>query len=1444
MSTKIKITPLLSKGNASKTEVPKVAISAKVKTPIKPKVTTTTIMAPSVPLTIQTLPITFQWMFHVSDVHIRPLQRHEEYGLVFKELYDSLASRSELNDSCIVVTGDLFDSKTTFRPETFKVGRDFLKHLSSLAPVILIPGNHDMNEANVTRLDSLTPLVDDLPNVHYLRDSGVYRCLNDIDFVVSSLYDKRFIFSNELQETSFYDPQRRLVALYHGTLGGSTTDTGQVLGDLDIDATMGNGAGSNGNGNSNSNSNSSSRYRSLADFEGYHAVLLGDIHKQQGWTTAGGHHVAYAGSLVQQNHGETRHGHGYLLWNTTSLSWQHVEIANKYGFVDIICHDGLWINRDIELPSETYARFIIKNCTETQLETIRTDLRSKVNSLTITKQQCVNENLQQEEIPPEVQRKTDEATIIREYCVREGYDVNAIALLHEEYSKTVERRDNTLCTAVWRPVWIEFKNMFGYGGSKNNRIVFRTGVTTITAGNTFGKSSIVNVLLFALFGRLPLNASRSYTSDIVNAAASAAGEQASVQLLLFYGGTYYIIERKTVKQKKGTGAAVAAGGGSNNNNYEFSASVWESNLKGERLKNCVDGKTNNTDSFLQGLIGELNDFSLTNFLHKDAKDLLSLTPAEQMTALKSLFDISIYDEYAKLNKVAQKELKSKTTAAQSSVKTLESMSDKSLPTDEHLKEERLNLLTLEEEHKTLQERAQTLSTEEQGYSIELQTLLHAQKGSLMVSSPSLTREEIQEELADMPTDLKDTGVTRALFQYKITQVAKSLQNTPVQPAVSKEATVAALAELPDLPPKLPSLKEPVLQRQAAELNVRLEATQKKLALLSDDTDPVTTAEPEKLQMQLNELHRGLVQLTSNKEAVEKRLAAINNILDVTDVSVEDAKNEIANLKKKLRPAVRSTVLSSAYEGPVTEEEIQRLELLVKPIGISKQHTGVDSNVLSAATAALGAIVDKITKACEDNPIEHIQQYVTVLNEAPMIDDEIKEAYSLNKGDDYCIVEEAVATSIATHLQDVEKHASAIKALQRLYQDRKLAEDKVALIERQLSENQTLEQNQTCQNDINTVITLLNKKVSEQIKTLEGTLQLVEEHERLASDLEKHLANMETRAAIDVLSVQLERLTLGTQVVTLSTELEQVENSLKVYQQVKEREKLTQIITSWQQYEVALEAQQVARDELTSLEQDLEQQEVYDRYIYLQGLLDAHDSYETASQRTKKATTLQQTLKEVREELRLATQAVLVSTKEMQERSKQLDLLSYKVSQQRELTDKLEKQKAECIELELRAKLLDNYGTLMGTHGIVSELLTAKVIAIQDYINTILQAFTKYSIVVQYDNEKQSLTIIATDTATRHALSVIRLSGYERLMLQIAFKRALNKFSYRSKSSIMIIDEALEVIDQSKFQDALPTIINMITQDYAICLAISQRDISHIGDHVVTISRDSGYSMLV
>jgi predicted MPP superfamily phosphohydrolase len=80
----------------------------------------------------------FTQMIHLSDIHIRPLQRHDEYKAVFKEALRDITKLSKEQSSVIVVTGDIFDHKTVFRPETFKMCRDFLKQLGQISPVILI----------------------------------------------------------------------------------------------------------------------------------------------------------------------------------------------------------------------------------------------------------------------------------------------------------------------------------------------------------------------------------------------------------------------------------------------------------------------------------------------------------------------------------------------------------------------------------------------------------------------------------------------------------------------------------------------------------------------------------------------------------------------------------------------------------------------------------------------------------------------------------------------------------------------------------------------------------------------------------------------------------------------------------------------------------------------------------------------------------------------------------------------------------------------------------------------------------------------------------------------------------------------------------------------------------------------------------------------------------
>lgn len=83
-------------------------------------------------------------VIHISDVHIRNYKRHDEYESVFDKLYtycEDVVAKD--NNTIIYVAGDVVHAKTDMSPELVRLTRQFLAELVRIAPVILIPGNHD-----------------------------------------------------------------------------------------------------------------------------------------------------------------------------------------------------------------------------------------------------------------------------------------------------------------------------------------------------------------------------------------------------------------------------------------------------------------------------------------------------------------------------------------------------------------------------------------------------------------------------------------------------------------------------------------------------------------------------------------------------------------------------------------------------------------------------------------------------------------------------------------------------------------------------------------------------------------------------------------------------------------------------------------------------------------------------------------------------------------------------------------------------------------------------------------------------------------------------------------------------------------------------------------------------------------------------------------------------
>lgn len=241
---------------------------------------------------------------HLADIHIRTFRLHEEYKETFKtflaQLTDLLKdySRDEVR---IAIAGDLVHQKIIISNEQLMLGTWLIKRLEEIANVIIIAGNHDLLENNKDRMDSITPMVQFLSdaNVNYFKESKCYLD-NNIVWCVYSIFEENARPDIEGARAEFGN-DKTYIGLYHAPMVNAKTDLGYKFehgAEPDI-------------------------------FEGCDMVMLGDIHKRQGFIH-NGIKIVYPGSLIQQDFGENISNHGFLIWDVEKRTFTEHDVENKY----------------------------------------------------------------------------------------------------------------------------------------------------------------------------------------------------------------------------------------------------------------------------------------------------------------------------------------------------------------------------------------------------------------------------------------------------------------------------------------------------------------------------------------------------------------------------------------------------------------------------------------------------------------------------------------------------------------------------------------------------------------------------------------------------------------------------------------------------------------------------------------------------------------------------------------------------------------------------------------------------------------------------------------------------------------------------------------------------------------------------------------------------------
>lgn len=255
-------------------------------------------------------------IYHLADIHVPTYKLLEMYGIELEKVVNSIredfeASGLSSDEVRIVICGDVVDSKNIVTNELNVFVSTLIRSLSEIAQVLVIAGNHDLIESNVSRTDTLTGIFQTamFSNAIFLDmvldyKSGCY-VDDNVTWAVYSFYDN--FIAPDIDEAKNDSPDNIVIGLYHGTVVGTKLYNGTV-----------------------SDSGNDSRI-----FEGCDYVMAGHIHKRQVLKTRTCE-IVYPGSTVQKGFGETITQHGYAKWdiNGKEASYEFVDIPTDHGYYD------------------------------------------------------------------------------------------------------------------------------------------------------------------------------------------------------------------------------------------------------------------------------------------------------------------------------------------------------------------------------------------------------------------------------------------------------------------------------------------------------------------------------------------------------------------------------------------------------------------------------------------------------------------------------------------------------------------------------------------------------------------------------------------------------------------------------------------------------------------------------------------------------------------------------------------------------------------------------------------------------------------------------------------------------------------------------------------------------------------------------------------------------
>ena len=552
---------------------------------------------------------------HLADTHIKTLQDHQIYRDVFEQIYQKLR---EERVNYIVHCGDIAHSKTQISPEFVEMASDFFKNLASIAPTVIILGNHDGNLKNSDRQDAISPIINalEINNIFLLKDSGEFELNRDITLNVLSIFD-------EEHWTKPTNPEKINIALYHGCIAGCKTDTGYTMTKGDHDVSI---------------------------FEGHDFAFLGDIHTTHQIMDGEGK-VRYPGSTVQQNFAETN-DKGFLIWDIKSkesFSCKHVSVKNPHPFVTVEL-DSSGNVPDVEIESGSRVRiFTDKNITLDKVKKAKDVIKNRFNPMSITYLNKPNSAVFDQSIVSEIvsQKRNLRDVSFQEKLIEDflkDYKISSelktkVFELNKKYNSSIQEGEDISRNIHWKLKRFEWDNLFNYGDGNSINFSDLNGVIGIFGKNYSGKSSVIDGILYTLFNTTSKNNRKNL--NVINQNLQKGRGKLEIEI----NGEDYIVERiseKYTKKSKGVEIIEAK-----------TDVVFTSNSES---MNGLD--RNDTDKNIRKYFGTVDDFFLTSMATQFGYlSFVSEGSTNRKQILAKFLDLESFEKKFKLAKEDSAEIK-------------------------------------------------------------------------------------------------------------------------------------------------------------------------------------------------------------------------------------------------------------------------------------------------------------------------------------------------------------------------------------------------------------------------------------------------------------------------------------------------------------------------------------------------------------------------------------------------------------------------------------------------------------------------------------------------------------------------------------------------------------------------------------------------------------------